>query len=31
MSDENSLEDNMATADMMLYKAKQNGRNQVVI
>ncbi len=31
MSDENSLEDNMATADMMLYKAKKNGRNQVVL
>ncbi|RLA79971.1 MAG: diguanylate cyclase response regulator [Epsilonproteobacteria bacterium] len=30
MSSEDSLEDAIDSADMMLYKAKQNGRNQVI-
>ena len=30
MSSEDSLEDTIDSADMMLYKAKQNGRNQVI-
>ncbi len=30
MSSEGSLEDAIDSADMMLYKAKQNGRNQVI-
>ena len=31
ISSEESLEENINQADMLLYKAKQNGRNQVII